>query len=258
MILNYKNSRIHYTVAGKGQSILLLHGFLETIEMWAPFKQQLSKTNQVVCIDLLGHGNSECLSYIHTMETMADVVFSILKAEGIGKVKCIGHSMGGYVALALAEKHPDLFDGLCLMNSTFEADDEERKTVRARAIEMAKTNFNSVVRVSFSNLFAPESRLKFKPEFDIALRMALQTSVQGYIAAQEGMRIRPDRFDIFQNLNAKKALIISKKDWVVNVEYLKAKTKNTDIEIIEFSEGHMSHIENKEELSYFLKRFIEK
>ena len=72
------------------------------------------------------------------------------------------------------------------------------------------------------------------------------------------MRLRPDRFNIFKNLKAKKAIIISKKDWIINAELLKSKIQKLDIEIIEFSEGHMSHIENKSELSYFLSRFAEK
>ena len=144
------------------------------------------------------------------------------------------------------------------MNSTFEADDNERNKLRKRANKLVKTNFENMVRMSFSNLFAPESKQTFLIEFNDALALALKTPLQGYIAAQEGMRNRPNRFDVFKNLKAKKAIIISSKDWVINSELLKSKTKNLDIEIVEFSEGHMSHIENKSELSYFLMRFVEK
>ncbi len=258
MIVDYKNSSVYYTIQGQGETILLLHGFLENSDMWKPFLSQLSKNHRVICIDLLGHGKSESIGYVHTMDDLADAVFSVLQTENIQKIKCVGHSMGGYVALALTEKHPELFDSLCLMNSTFEADDAERKALRKRANEMAKNHFESLVRTSFTNLFAPESQQKFEVEIKDALDVALKTSIQGYIACQEGMRIRPNRYDVFKNLNAKKVLIISKKDWVVNAELLKEKSKNTDIKIEEFSEGHMSHIENKKELSYFFKHFIEK
>lgn len=258
MIVSYKNSSIYYTKKGKGESIILLHGFLENVIMWDAFVDDLAKTHQVVCIDLLGHGKTDCIGYIHTMTDMAEAVFAVLKTEKINKIKCVGHSMGGYVALALAELYPEIFTSLCLMNSSFEADDDERKTQRKRANTLVKNNFENMVRMSFSNLFAPKSKKRFLQEFNNALSIALKTPLQGYIAAQEGMRIRPNRFTVFRDLKAKKAIIISHKDLVVNSSILKTKTQNLNVEIIEFSEGHMSHIENKSELSYFLNRFIEK
>lgn len=258
MTLDYKNSKINYTVKGKGESVVLLHGFLETIEMWADLLPVLSQTHQVICIDLLGHGKTECLGYVHTMEDMAEAVFSVLKHLKIESAVFIGHSMGSYVALALAEMKPKLFKGLCLMNSTFEADDKDRKLIRTRANKMAQTNYNTLVQLSFSNLFAPESKEKFKTEYNSALQIALQTPVQGYIAAQEGMKLRPNRFDVFKNIKGKKLIIIGKKDSLINGDNLINKIKNTSINYVEFSEGHMSHIENKSELTYNIKRFVEK
>jgi len=256
MFISYNNCKIHSTLQGKGETLLLLHGFLENISMWDDFTEQLSETHQVLCIDLLGHGKTDCLGYVHSMDVMAEAVFAVLNHINIKHLSCVGHSMGGYVALAMAEKRPTIFNALCLMNSTFEADSPERNELRLRANSMAKTNFDNLVRLSFTNLFAPESKLKFLSKFEAALNLALKTPVQGYIAAQEGMRIRPNRFEVFKNLKAKKALIISKKDWVVDAELLKSKVLNTDIEVVEFSEGHMSHIENKDNLSSFFTHFL--
>lgn len=257
MQINYKNTIINYTVEGKGCSVVLLHGFLETKAMWKSINTVLSKTYQVICIDLLGHGDTGCLGYVHSMEMMADAVYAVIKNLGLKKAHIIGHSMGGYVALALAEKQPALFYSLCLMNSTFEADDDERKALRKRANHTAKTDFETLVRLSFANLFAVESREKFKTEYVNALNIALNTSVQGYIAASEGMILRHNRYEIFKNLAAKKAIVIGRKDWIVNAQLLKEKTKNTDIEIIEFSEGHMSHIENSKEVIQFFEKFLQ-
>ncbi|WP_179021310.1 alpha/beta fold hydrolase [Winogradskyella forsetii] len=258
MTLDYKNSTINYIDEGKGNTIVLLHGFLETMAMWNDLISEFSKTHQVVSIDLLGHGQTGCLGYVHTMEDMAEAVFAVLEHLNIERAHFVGHSMGGYVTLALAEKHPNLFKGLCLMNSTFEADDEEKKELRTRANAMAKTNFQNLVRMSFVNLFAPESKDRFKNEFEAALQMALQTPVQGYIAASEGMKLRSNRFDTLKNLKAKKLIIIGKKDGLVDGNKIIHQIKNTDIHYVEFSEGHMSHIENKSELTYNLVRFIEK
>ena len=257
MILDYKNITINYKVSGKGSPVVLLHGFLETLDMWGDLTSEISLTHQVISIDLLGHGKTDCIGYVHTMDNMADAVFVILNHLKIKRAQFIGHSMGGYVALALAEKEPQLFEGLCLMNSTFEADGKALKLLRTRANKMAQTNFENLVRVSFANLFALESKAKFKKEYENALQLALQTSVQGYIAGQEGMKLRANRFEVFKNLKCSKLIIIGKKDAVVDGEKLIHQIEGTTIDYIEFSEGHMSYIENKSELSYNIKQFIE-
>ncbi len=258
MKLDYKNITINYTISGKGSTVVLLHGFLETIDMWNDFIPELSENHQVICIDLLGHGQTNCLGYVHTMEIMADAVFGVLTYHNVEQADFIGHSMGGYVALALAEKEPQLFKGLCLMNSTFEADDDQRKLLRTRANTIAKTNYENLVRMSFANLFAPKSRASYKQNYEDALSLALQIPVQGYIAAQEGMKLRPNRFEVYKNLKGKKVLINGKKDSLINGKKLKDQIKNTNIDFKELSEGHMSHIENKSELTYIIKHFIEK
>jgi pimeloyl-ACP methyl ester carboxylesterase len=258
MILDYKNIPINYSITGKGSSVVLLHGFLETIEMWNDIIPQLSETHQVIAIDLLGHGQTGCLGYIHTMEMMADTVFAILKHHNIERADFIGHSMGGYVALAMAAQNPQLFTGLCLMNSTYNADDDQRKVLRTRANTMAQTKYENLVRMSFANLFAPKSREAHKAAYENALNIALQTPVQGYIAAQEGMKLRPNRFEILKNLKCKKCIVIGKKDALIDGKKLEDQIKNTSVDCIELSEGHMSHIENKSELSYLIIHFIEK
>ncbi|MBT8244321.1 MAG: alpha/beta hydrolase [Winogradskyella sp.] len=257
MFVTHKNIQIHYTSTGKGPALLLLHGFMETSEMWNDFVDELSKSRQVICVDLLGHGKTECIGYIHSMTAMAEAAYAVLDSLKIETLSCIGHSMGGYVALALAELHSGLIEDLCLLNSTYEADDNERRILRARAAQMATTNFESLVRLSFTNLFTESSREKFKPKFKKALDIGLRTSQQGFIAGHKGMAIRPNRFEIFKTIRGKKVIVIGEKDWIVDKSFLIEKTKNTAIEIELFSEGHMSYIENKSELSYFLKRFIE-
>lgn len=256
MLLEFKNSTIHFTVTGKGKTVVLLHGFLETLHMWQTLVPELSKTHHVICIDLLGHGKTDCLSYVHTMDDMAKGILTVLYHLEVKSAYFIGHSMGGYTALALAEKAPQLIKGLCLMNSTYEADDEERKELRTRAIEMAKTNYKSLVRMSFANLFTTASKLKFLSEYDAALQLALQIPLQSFIAAQEGMKLRPNRFEVFKNLKASKLIILGKKDSLIHSNKIATQIKNTAIDFEELSEGHMSHIENKSELSYLLKRFI--
>ena len=103
---------IHYKVEGKlhQHTIVLLHGFTESLDIWDDFSAELSVDFKVICIDLPGHGNSGCIGDAHTMELMADVVKTIIDKEKVNECVIIGHSMGGYVALAFAEKYPDVYE----------------------------------------------------------------------------------------------------------------------------------------------------
>jgi pimeloyl-ACP methyl ester carboxylesterase len=256
--ITYKNCKIHFTSTGKGSTIVLLHGFLENASMWNSIVTELAKKNRVIAIDLLGHGKTDCIGYVNTMEDHAKMVKEVLKSLNLRKYLILGHSMGGYVALAFAHLFPYSIKGLCLMNSTYESDDEERKLLRARAIKMVHTNYENMVRMSFSNLFAEESRLKYKDEIKNALKEAFKTPLQGYIASQEGMRLRKDFSDLFKNTNFKKLIILGKKDPVIDYESTIEFANKNNIPTILLSEGHMSHIENSTELLDALKDFVSK
>jgi len=110
--------------------------------------------------------------------------------------------------------------------------------------------------LSVLNLFRPKNRALFKTEINVVKAEALKTPLQGYIAAQEGMKIRNDREVLLHFSPYKKMFILGKKDPVLDYNELLDQVKNTDVELVEFPDGHMSHIENKEELIIALKRFV--
>ncbi len=253
----YKNAKVTYYTYGKGTTTLvLLHGFLENSKMWKLIIDEFSTTHHIICVDLLGHGNSECIGYVHTMEEMAEAVCQIIQHENSSKITAIGHSMGGYVALALAEKHPEIVEGLCLLNATSQSDSEERKKIRNRAIAMAKTNYKTLVSMSINNLFASETYQNFKEEIEACRQDALKTPVQGYIACTEGMKLRENRAKVLREAKFKKLIITGKKDPVLHLESIKKEAERTNTLLITLSNGHMSHIENREEVIKELKEFI--
>jgi len=256
MVLDYKNARIFYTDQGKGTAIILIHGFLENATMWNNIAPELSKRNRVITVDLLGHGNSDCLGYVHSMELFAETIKAVLKHLKIRKYILIGHSLGGYVSLALAKINPLQIKGLCLLNSTSNEDPEERKELRTRANKMAKNNFENMVKMSILNLFHSKNLLKFKEEIEAVKKEALQTSIQGYIAANEGMKNRENTNHILLKSNFKKLLIIGEKDPVLDHQTLLKEAKNTNSDFVVFPDGHMSHIENTFALISILKGFI--
>ncbi|WP_100611111.1 alpha/beta fold hydrolase [Confluentibacter lentus] len=257
MILDYKNINVFYTDSGKGNPIVLLHGFLENSTIWNHFVPKLSEKNRVICIDLLGHGKTGCLGYIHTMELMAEVVEAVLNHLNIKKAILIGHSMGGYVALAFAEKNPDAISGLCLMNSTAMADTKEKQENRVRAIVAVKQNHRTFVRMAIANLFRPKNRTIFSDRIKDVINEALQTPLQGIVAALEGMKIRKNREFLLHTCTFKKLMVIGKKDPALDYLSLIEQVKNTDVIMVEFPDGHMSYVENESELLQKLVHFTE-
>ena len=258
MVLEYKKANIFYTDQGKGTAIVLIHGFLENATMWDNITPELTKKNRVVTIDLLGHGKSDCLGYVHSMELFSETIEAVLKYLKIRKYFLVGHSLGGYISLALSKNNPSKIKGLCLMNSTSNEDSKDRKTLRTRANKMVQNNFETMVKLSVSNLFHQENLLKFKQEIEVVKKEALQTSVQGYIAANEGMKNRPNLNQFLKESSFKKLIITGEKDPVLNFESSKEEAENTNSELVVFPDGHMSHIENKTELIATLKELVKR
>jgi pimeloyl-ACP methyl ester carboxylesterase len=254
--ITFKNATIYFSEKGKGNTVVLLHGFLENKTMWKNVIPELSKRNRIITIDLLGHGKSDCLGYVHSMELFAETIEAVLKHLQIRKCILVGHSLGGYVALAFAEKNPQKIKGLCLMNSTSNEDETERQALRLRANKMIQSNFTNIVRMSFANLFGPISKTILKEEMELAISEALKTSIQGYMAAQEGMRIRANRNAVLTENTFKKLIIVGEKDPVLSFRISFKEAKNTNSKIVIFPNGHMSHIENKIALIATLKEFV--
>jgi pimeloyl-ACP methyl ester carboxylesterase len=140
--IQYKAAKIHYRVLGAGSPVLLLHGFGEDSRIWEGTIADLSKQFLLIVPDLPGSGPSQLMQGEISMESMAEAVLEILKNEIPDlsaapvnrKPVLIGHSMGGYITLAFAEKYPQLLKAFGLFHSTAFADSEEKKQVRQKSI----------------------------------------------------------------------------------------------------------------------------
>lgn len=256
--LAYKNIKISYTDEGKGTAVILLHGFLENKSMWNNYVGVLAKNHRVITIDLLGHGDTECLGYVHLMEDQADIIYAICIFLRLRKVVLVGHSMGGYAALAFAELYPDHVKGLFLLNSTARADSEERKANRDRAIVCVKHDYTNFVRMSIANLFSEDNRERLEKEIEKTKKEALKTPLQGIVASLEGMKIRKDREVLLHFAPYPIHMALGKKDGVLNYEETVDQISGTQVELTTFQDGHMSHIENEKELKTVLADFLKK
>ena len=176
------------------------------------------------------------------MEDNADAVQAVLTELRIRKAIFIGHSMGGYVALAFAELYPDTVKGIVLLNSTARADSDERKLNRDRAIKAVKQSYTTFVSLAIANLFSESNRGRLQSEIETVKNEALKTPLQGYIAAQEGMKIREDREVLLNFSPYKKMIIYGKKDPILRPEDVLDQIEGTEVDKIELPDGHMKYI----------------
>ena len=253
---SFKGVHFHYSEQGRGPVVIFLHGHLENRFMWKPVLAQIPSTFRCICIDLPGHGDSGNLGYIHTMEEMSEVVEAFILKNRLKRVTICGHSMGGYVALAFAEKHPDKLKSLILMNSTSKADDPEKKKNRDRAIAAAKRDHKAFIRHSIPMLFRPKHRKSMRSAINRVKKEALKTSAQGVIASIEGMKRRSDREVLLYFAPYNILLLIGESDPVLPLDQLKAQAEAPKVQAVYAPNGHMGHLEDPEIVIPAIRKFI--
>ncbi len=256
--LLYKNVKITYYSHGnaRGKTIVWLHGFLEDSRMWSYLIDHLPTAFRHIFIDLPGFGKSQCIAYVHTMEEMAKVVKEVLAKLKVRKAAVIGHSMGGYVSLAFGELYPESVRAICLLHSTASADSEEKIHNRNRGIEIAKKNPQLFARTTFQGLFAPWAHELYKTQIEEQSEIAASTSVQGIVAALEGMKIRPDRTVLLHFAPFPVFHIVGEEDPVFIGQSLDDQLNAPNVKPYILKAGHMSHIENLRELIPALNSFL--
>jgi pimeloyl-ACP methyl ester carboxylesterase len=215
---DFKGGKVHYRVGGKGRAIVFLHGFLGSMKIWENLLPTLIKRYKVVLIDLPGHGSTENFGYVHKMDLMAEAVKTVMHDLQLRRYVLIGHSMGGYVSMAFAEKYMDNLRGLVMFHSSAMADSEEKKKDRDKAIKVAKRNTEKYLKESLKKLFLPGNIKKHPALLTQATQIANGTSTQGIVAAIEGMKQRKNTEVVLQFCNCPVLFIAGLNDLLLPIE----------------------------------------
>ncbi|WP_185855965.1 alpha/beta fold hydrolase [Blattabacterium cuenoti] len=261
MFLYNNKINIYYKIKGNKSStpIIFLHGFMESLKIWNYISDFLSQKYKIILIDFPGHGKSSFSGEenIFSMEKSAEIVKSILEKEKIEKAVFVGHSMGGYISLALAERNPEIFLGLCLLHSTASSDSIERKQNRKRSIQLIKENYSLFVSTSVNKLFNPIQLKSLQKEFNLIKKIALSTSVSSVISFLRGMSIRKDRKFLLKKTNFPKLYIIGIYDLILDAKEIRNESKNGyKSSFVEIPTGHIGPIENPEKIIEILENFM--
>lgn len=255
---NFRDTQFAFNTQHAGTAIIFLHGFLESQHMWQNVIDNLPRTYRKITLDLPGHGDSGNLGYVHTMDEMAEVVKALADHLKLRKFFICGHSMGGYVALAFAEKYPEMIKGLMLLNSTAKADSDEKRKNRDKAIAVVKRNHKAYIRTAIPLLFRPKNRRTMAEQVNYTKTDALRTSQQGIVAALEGMKMRTDREVLLHFAPYLILFVGGKHDPIIALSDIEEQMKAHRVAPLLLENGHMSYIEDLEPLLVGIKQFLQK
>jgi pimeloyl-ACP methyl ester carboxylesterase len=259
----YRNIKIRYEVQGSmdNPAVVLLHGYLESLEIWENFVPLLAGEYFVISLDLPGHGKSGILNSVHRMDDLAEVTQFVMDKLGVKKAHIVGHSMGGYVALAFRETFHHNILSCVLFHSSCYPDTPEKRENRNREINLLKEGRKElIVNTNIPKAFADDNLEKLSPEIERAKRIALSSDEKGIIALLNGMKERPNRCVLLKDDKVPVLLIAGKKDNYIPFEIaerIPGLGNNVELAILENS-GHMGFIEEKERAAEVLHGFFQK
>ncbi len=259
--VEYHDTVLRYADLGYGNPVVLMHGYLESLDIWEGFTDELAKDYRVIAVDLPGHGRSGIYAAVDTMAVMADSVKHVLDFLGIHRVVVIGHSMGGYAALAFEEIYPEVTIGFGLFHSHALPDTEEKRLNRDREIALVRAGKKrQFIDVNIPNAFAADNHKRLAERIEWARQIALATPDEGIIHALEGMKARPDRRDVLKASTDPVFIIAGRKDYYIPFgvyEQTFNLAPETEILVLEDS-GHMGFVEEKEKSLQGVRSFLER
>lgn len=258
-VILFQNKEIHYRVIGKGASAVLIHGFGEDGTIWDKQVDALKDSFQFIVPDLPGSGLSPLLNDPCTMEILAESVYAILQGESITSTVVIGHSMGGYITLAFAEKYPQVLKAFGLFHSSAYPDNEEKKEARRKSIgfiqqQGAAKFIEQLIPKLFSEGFKQENPLIVKELMQRYTNFSGEALVQYY----EAMIKRPDRTKQLMEFAGPILIIMGKQDSVIPLDDSLSQSHLPNIAYIQLLEesGHMGMLEETGKANKFLQKFL--
>jgi pimeloyl-ACP methyl ester carboxylesterase len=251
-----KNSTFTYVDEGEGKPIVLLHGFCGSSAYWSQVIPVMSKNYRVIAPDLPGHGGSTTALRNYSISDIADMINEFLRELDIDKVTMFGHSLGGYISLAFAEKYSNSLNGFSLVHSTAFPDSEEAKQGRSTNMEKVKQDgIKMLIDGLVPKLFAPDHLEE--TYVDTAIRIGYSTPPEGAIHTLGAMRDRPDRNNVLESTSLPVLLIAGEKDQIIPPEKTFSVSKANIKQTIIKDSGHMSMYEQPGELIGAIKDFME-
>jgi pimeloyl-ACP methyl ester carboxylesterase len=258
--LVYKGHDVCYAVEGDGTPVMLVHGFAEDGHVWNEQVVFLSKHCRLIIPGLPGSGESAYNDQLRSIEDFADCLYAILQEEHIERCIMLGHSMGGYITLAFAEKYPNLLAAFGFVHSTAFADTEEKKQNRLKGINMIEEYGSyAFIKSTTPNLFSVGYKQRFAEKVEALIQNGANFKKEALQQYYYAMMQRPGRSGVLRNSKVPVLFIAGTDDVaaplndVLQQVHLPAKAH---IHILQ-NTGHMGMWEATEAVNTYVLQFIE-
>jgi pimeloyl-ACP methyl ester carboxylesterase len=240
--------------SGFGSPVVLIHGFPMHAAVWTEVAEHLNQVFRVVCVDLPGFGYSPPLPSSFTIADVGAMLANTLKERMQESAVIVGHSLGGYVALALASSHPELVRGLVLVHSTAYPDAAEKKQMRTKVVDLVKSNGVEAFTANFIQpLFADPNH----PRIEEVRRINLASSAEAVIGYTLAMRDRPDMTGLLRSAKFPVLFVAGDRDPGIPLASVQAQTElssGTELQVLA-GQAHMAIVEEPKKVADAIEGF---
>lgn len=240
--------------------VVFLHGFLESPEIWTEFVGSHFEDCQVLTPALPGYDGTDAPGEDYSLEGAAAAVRAEMERAGIGRAVLVGHSMGGYVALAFAEKYPGLVAGLGLFHSSALPDTEDDHARRTRNRDFIEEHGVPAFAQEFLQAqFAAEHRESMAHHLEMLQRLAAAVPPAVALAGITAMQQRPDRRPVLEKATYPVLFIAGKEDKAVPLEKTHEESLLPDHSTVLWlaNVGHLGFVERPADTCRAVRQLIE-
>lgn len=256
---SYQNTPVFYQTTGSGKTMVFLHGFGEDSRIFDNQVEFLKDKCRVIVFDIPGSGKSPVLQGANTTDDYALVVHALLLHENITSCIMLGHSMGGYITLAFAERYPEMLAGFGFVHSTAFADSDEKKESRKKGIEMIK-RYGSYpfLKNTISNLFSDNYKQTHAREVAALIEKGKDFTPDALEQYYTAMMNRPDRTSVLRNSNVPVLFIAGTEDVAAPLNDVLQQVHLPEVSYIHILEGvgHMGMLETPDEVNKYISAYI--
>jgi pimeloyl-ACP methyl ester carboxylesterase len=249
-----------YTIKGNGSAVLWLHGLALDGTMWDEFTHNFASKYKHLCIDMPGFGKSATIPAPNNLEDIARSIKALLDELGVAQVSVVGHSMGGYVALALMELYPGLVTRLCMFHSHPFADDVPKKADRKKLIAFIEKNGTAAwMKDFYMGLFAEENRGKLSGTIKLLFDQGIQIDQNNVINTIRALMNRSDRAAVLEQFKGPVLFIVGNEDAAISSKNSLAQLDIPDISFAEMLDGvaHMGIFEAPAETKKAIEELLD-
>jgi pimeloyl-ACP methyl ester carboxylesterase len=258
--LLFRGRRLEYEIRGEGLPVMLVHGFTEDRRIWDPLLTGMENKYRWILPDLPGSGQSEFNDALTTLKDFAEALYALTEQENIRELVLIGHSMGGYISLAFAEKYPDSLLSLGLFHSTSYADSTEKKETRDKNISFIQNNgAEPFVTQSLPGLYSGGFAAENPQEIQKQILRYANFRAESLVLYLTAMKQRPATTGVLRSFTRPILFIMGEEDKAVPLKDALEQCHLPRISYIHIltHTAHMGMIESTNQCHSIIDRFLQ-